>query len=189
MDLSELRNACLSCQKCELHKTRTKVVFGSGDAQADLLFIGEGPGQQEDESGEPFVGRSGQLLTHYLGAVGLEREDVYIANIVKCRPPNNRDPGPEERDNCIDWLNKQIAIIEPLIIVCLGRIASSVFISPDFKVTRQHGEFFKYGDIPVMGTFHPSALLRTPSLKPVALSDFKKLVKALDDERASAATL
>lgn len=181
MSLSELKSACLSCENCGLSATRTNVVFGSGNEKADVMFVGEGPGQSEDEQGEPFVGRSGQLLTHYLGAIGLEREDVYIANIVKCRPPDNRDPKPEEQDICINWLNRQIELINPKIIVCLGRISAKRMISEDFMVTKQHGEFIKKDSILYMGTFHPSALLRNPSSKPDALQDFKGLAAKLSD--------
>ncbi|MCL2538872.1 MAG: uracil-DNA glycosylase [Oscillospiraceae bacterium] len=181
MTLTELREKCLECAKCELHKTRTTVVFGVGNENADIMFVGEGPGQREDETGEPFVGRSGQLLTHYLGAVGLERDEVYIANIVKCRPPGNRDPKPEEQELCLGWLNLQFELINPLLIVCLGRIAAGVLISPGFMVTKQHGVFFKKDERRIMGTFHPSALLRNPSLKPEAFGDFKALKMTLDE--------
>ena len=181
MTFDELRSTCLQCSKCELSKTRTNIVFGVGDEKSDILFVGEGPGQQEDATGEPFVGRSGQLLNHYLGAAGFRREDVYIANIVKCRPPGNRDPKPEEQETCIGWLKEQFRLISPKIIVCLGRIASQRLIEPEFRVTKQHGQFFDKGNVLMMGTFHPSALLRNPAQKPDALADFLGLAKKLDE--------
>lgn len=181
MTLEDLRNECNNCKKCELYKTRTNVVFGVGNEKADVIFVGEGPGQSEDEQGIPFVGRSGQLLTGYLGSVGLGRDDVYIANIVKCRPPANRDPKPEEQDLCIDYLREQIRIIRPKVIVCLGRIAACRLIDENFKVTKQHGEFIKKKDFLMMGTYHPSALLRNPNLKFDALSDFQALVAKLKE--------
>ncbi len=172
----DLKNACIACEKCELSKTRTQVVFGAGSPQAKVLFIGEGPGEQEDLSGEPFVGRGGQLLDKFLDYVELDRnKDIFIANIVKCRPPNNRDPLPAEQKICIDWLREQVRLMRPAIIVCLGRIASQRLIDPDFKVTVQHGEFFEKGGIQFMGTFHPAAVLRDPRRKPAAFEDFLKL--------------
>jgi len=173
---NELRAACTKCKKCELCSTRTNLVFGAGNENAEVLFIGEGPGEQEDLKGEPFVGRSGQLLDKYLDAIDLERsKNIYIANIVKCRPPKNRDPLQSEQDICINWLREQVRLMHPKIIVCLGRIAAQKIISPDFKVTSQHGEFFERGGTLMMGTFHPAALLRNPNQKPDALSDFLKL--------------
>ncbi len=168
-----LKARCESCRACSLCETRTNVVFGVGDPNAKLLFIGEGPGEQEDLKGEPFVGRAGVLLDQYLLAVGLSRQTVYIANIVKCRPPKNRDPLPEEQQACIGYLHEQVALIQPKIIVCLGRVAAKVFIDPDFKVTVQHGEWFRRDGIWMMGTFHPAALLRNPNQKPDAFADFR----------------
>ena len=172
----ELKSACEQCQKCELCKTRTNVVVGVGSENAEVLFIGEGPGENEDLQGEPFVGKAGQLLDKYLQVIDLDRtKNIYIANIVKCRPPQNRDPESSEQDLCIDWLRAQTRLIKPKIIVCLGRIAAQKLISEDFKVTRQHGEFIKKGNLLFMGTFHPAALLRNPLNKPDALSDFQAL--------------
>lgn len=176
MTFSELRQTCLSCTKCKLSETRTNVVFGVGNEHADILFVGEGPGRNEDLQGEPFVGRAGQLLDHFLAAVGLKREDVYIANIVKCRPPDNRDPEPGEQEACIGYLREQFRLIQPKIVVCLGRIAAQRMIDKSFRVTQQHGDIIEKGGYAFMGTYHPAALLRNPAQKPEALGDFKKLV-------------
>lgn len=168
-----LKEECFSCNKCPLGQTRTNLVFGVGNENAEVMFIGEGPGEQEDLQGEPFVGKSGQLLDKYLDAIDLDRrKNIYIGNIVKCRPPKNRDPLPEEQDACMGWLKAQTRLIKPKIIVCLGRIAATKLIDPDFKVTRQHGEFFEKNGFYMMGTFHPSALLRNPAQKPDAFEDF-----------------
>lgn len=175
-DWDTLRQECLQCMGCGLANTRTNVVFGVGKKDAEILFVGEGPGENEDKQGEPFVGRGGQLLDKMLAAVGLSREkNIYIANIVKCRPPKNRDPLPEEQEACIGWLREQFALIRPKIVVCLGRVAACRLISPDFKVTRQHGQFFEKGGVLMMGTLHPAALLRYPAQKPDAFADFLAL--------------
>ena len=175
-EFENLKNQCLCCDKCPLSSGRHNVVFGVGNEKAEIMFVGEGPGEQEDLQGEPFVGKSGQLLDKYLSLIGLDRkENIYIANIVKCRPPMNRDPKPEEQDICIGYLRQQVKFIKPKIIVCLGRIAAQRLISPDFRVTTQHGEFIEKGGILFMGTFHPSALLRTESNKALALEDFQRL--------------
>ncbi len=174
--MEKLKKECLSCNACPLRQGARQVVFGVGNAEAKVMLVGEGPGEQEDIEGEPFVGRSGQLLDKYLELIDLDRkENIYIANIVKCRPPQNRDPKPEEQDICIRWLREQVKIIRPKIIVCLGRIAAQKLISPDFRVTAEHGRFTEKGGILFMGTFHPSALLRNESNKPAALEDFQKL--------------
>ena len=172
----DLRNDCMTCTRCGLCETRTNLVFGVGVPDAEIVFIGEGPGEQEDLRGEPFVGRGGQLLDKYLDAIGLSRKsNIYIGNMVKCRPPQNRDPKPEEQDACIVWLREQIRLIRPKIIVCLGRISAQRIIDPDFRVTRQHGEFIEKNGVWMMGTFHPAALLRNPRQKPDALEDFLRL--------------
>ena len=171
--LEELREECQSCRRCGLCEERTNVVFGSGNPNAKIMFIGEAPGEREDLSGVPFVGRAGQLLDKFLEAIDLEREDVYIANMCKCRPPKNRDPKPEEQDMCIEYLREQVKIIRPALIVCLGRISAQRLISPDFKVTREHGTVFEKGGFKIMGTFHPAALLRNPNQKPEAFEDFQ----------------
>ena len=169
----QLKNDCMGCTKCPLAATRTKLVFGVGNENAKVLFIGEGPGANEDLQGEPFVGRGGQLLDKFLAAVDLDRKkNLYIANMVKCRPPQNRDPSPEEQNECIGWLREQTRLLKPKIIVCLGRISATRLISPDFKVTKQHGQFFDKNGTLMMGTFHPAALLRNPNQKPEALEDF-----------------
>ena len=171
-----LREECLNCRACELSKTRTQVVFGVGNPEAEVLFIGEAPGKNEDEQGEPFVGRGGKLLDLYLGGIGLDRkENIYIANMLKCRPPKNRDPKPEEMDVCIGWLRNLVHIMRPKIIVCVGRISAQRLISPDFRVTKDHGIFYDKNGTLMMGTFHPAALLRDPRKKGDCLEDFLKL--------------
>lgn len=175
-----LKNECMSCQKCELCKTRTNVVFGMGNPKARLLFIGEGPGETEDLTGQPFVGRSGKLLDKFIEAIGYDRESVFIANMVKCRPPKNRDPKPEEMELCLDYLRRQVKLIDPELIVCLGRVAAARLISPDIKVTKQHGEIFQKGKYKFMATFHPAALLRNPNQKPEAFEDFLKIKEILE---------
>ncbi len=174
--MEALQHECLNCQKCGLAKTRTNVVFGVGVENAEVLFIGEGPGEQEDLKGEPFVGRGGQLLEKYLSVIDLSREkNIYIANMVKCRPPKNRDPLPEETEACLPYLRNQTALLKPKIIVCLGRIAAQRIISRDFKVTKEHGQWTLRNGVWMMGTFHPAALLRNPRNKPDALEDFQSL--------------
>ena len=178
----ELESNCIQCKKCQLCETRTNVVFGVGNKNTDILFIGEGPGENEDLQGEPFVGRAGKLLDKMLAAVDLDRNtNIYIANIVKCRPPKNRDPLPEEQDACIDWLRNQVALIKPKIIVCLGRIAAMKIIKPEFKITKEHGIFFNKKGTLIMATLHPAALLRNPSQKPGAFEDFIKLRDKLEE--------
>lgn len=177
-----LEARCMGCTGCDLAATRTKVVFGVGNREAEVLFVGEGPGQNEDLQGEPFVGRGGQLLDQMLAAVGLSRKhNIYIANMVKCRPPENRDPAPAEQEACIGFLREQTALLRPKIIVCLGRIAACRLIDPDFKVTRQHGEFFEKNGILFMGTFHPAALLRNPRQKPDGFADFVALREKIQE--------
>ncbi len=174
--LEELKKDCMNCQKCELAKTRTNLVFGVGNPDTEVLFVGEGPGFNEDMQGEPFVGRGGQLLDKYLKHINLDRNNnIYITNIAKCRPPENRDPSEAEMDCCIEWLREQTRIIKPKIIVCLGRISAKRLISKDILVTKEHGQFFEKGGIYFMATFHPAALLRNPNNKPAALEDFLAL--------------
>ncbi len=179
MTLEEIKKECSECEKCSLCATRTNCVFGVGNENADLMFIGEAPGEQEDRSGTPFVGRAGQLLDKFLYAVDIKREDVYIANILKCRPPKNRDPLPQEEDACIDYLRRQVAVINPKIIVCLGRISAMRLIKPDFKISQEHGMWFKKGDYLLTAVYHPAALLRDPRRKEDMLEDMKRIKEKL----------
>ncbi|MBQ0009561.1 MAG: uracil-DNA glycosylase [Ruminococcus sp.] len=169
--LEEIRGECESCRRCPLSETRTNVVFGTGNPRADLMFVGEAPGESEDLSGVPFVGRAGKLFDQYLEAVGIERNDVYIANILKCRPPKNRDPLPDEEDLCIGYLRDQVRAVSPKLIVCLGRIAAMRLIKPDFKITAEHGVFAERGPFRIAAVYHPSALLRDPSKRGAMLAD------------------
>lgn len=172
----QLEQSCLSCTGCGLCETRHNVVFGVGKRDTDVLFVGEGPGEQEDLQGEPFVGPAGKLLDDMLSILDLDRkENCYIANIVKCRPPRNRDPLETEQEACIGFLRNQVALIQPKIIVCLGRIAAKKLIDPDFRITRQHGQWFRRGEFWMMATFHPSALLRDVSKRPEAFDDLMSL--------------
>ena len=171
----KLYSDCASCTACELSKTRTNCVFGVGNREADVMFIGEAPGENEDKTGVPFVGRAGQLLDKYLYAVDIPRDKVYIANILKCRPPKNRDPLPEEEDACIDYLREQVSLINPKVIVCLGRISAMRLIKPDFKITKEHGQWFDVNGTPTMALFHPAALLRDPRRRPETFEDLKGL--------------
>lgn len=182
MDWETLKNDCLACQRCPLHTTRHNVVFGQGVENAEVLFVGEGPGQSEDEQGLPFVGRSGQLLDKYLFAIDLDRaSNCYIANIVKCRPPENRDPLGVEQDACIGYLRRQVALLRPKIIVCLGRIAAMRIIKPDFKITREHGQWFEKNGFQMMAVYHPAALLRDPRRRPESFEDFKGLQQKINE--------
>ena len=169
----ELEQRCRQCQNCPLAETRTNVVFGTGNRQADILLIGEGPGEQEDLQGVPFVGPAGKLLDRMLSVVDLSRETVYIANIVKCRPPRNRDPLHTEQDACIGYLRAQTALLRPKIIVCLGRIAATRLIDKNFRNTRQHGQWFDRAGVLMTATYHPSAVLRDPEKGPDAFLDLK----------------
>ena len=178
--LQKLYEQCNACQKCSLHQSKHSCVFGVGNPNADLMFVGEAPGEQEDLSGTPFVGRAGQLLDKFLYAVDIDREDVYIANILKCRPPKNRDPLPEEEDACIDFLREQVRIIQPKIIVCLGRIAAMRLIKPDFKITKEHGVWFDKGAFSMCAVYHPAPLLRDPRRKEEMLVDMKSIKARLD---------
>ena len=176
-----LYESCKRCTACPLSKARTNCVFGTGNRHADLLFVGEAPGEREDLSGVPFVGKAGQLLDKYLFAVDIPRESVYIANILKCRPPNNRDPLPEEEDACIGYLREQLKLLRPRVIVCLGRISAMRLIKPDFKITKEHGKWFRKGDYRMTAVFHPAALLRDPQKKELMLEDMKAIKKMLDE--------
>ena len=182
MTLDELEIKCKNCTKCDLCEGRTNLVFGIGKKDADIMLIGEGPGENEDLQGQPFVGRSGQLLDKFLASVDLSRDkNVYIANIVKCRPPKNRDPKPEEQDMCINWLRKQFKIIKPKIVVCVGRISAQKLIDKNFKVTQQHGQFIDKNGTLFMGTYHPAAILRNPNNKEFAFADWLALRDKIDE--------
>ncbi len=180
-NLDELYNQIHTCQKCDLGSTRTKFVFGVGNPNADLLLIGEAPGAEEDKQGIPFVGRAGKLLTDILKAINFEREDVYIANILKCRPPNNRDPLPSEREICKPYLFKQIELIKPKIILCLGRIASNVLLNKNESLTKLRSQVFEIDKIKIMATYHPAALLRNPNWKKGCWEDVQKVRKLYDE--------
>ena len=176
-----LESACYNCRKCKLWETRKNVVIGSGNKNAEIIFIGEGPGQQEDLTGIPFVGAAGQLLDKILNAVNIKRDDVYIANIVKCRPPNNRDPHLDEQEACINYLRYQLMLVKPKIIVCLGRIAAQVIISPNFKITKERGIWYDRKGYKIIATYHPSALLRDESKKRPTWDDFKSIKEMLNN--------
>ena len=179
---NDLRRACLACQKCGLADTRTHVVFGVGRSDAEVLFVGEAPGENEDLTGEPFVGKGGKLLDDMLSLIGLDRtKNIYVANIVKCRPPHNRDPLNTEQEACMGWLRRQIELIDPKIIVCLGRIAAMVLIKPDFKITKEHGQWFQVDGREVMALFHPAALLRDPRRRPETFEDLKALERKIQE--------
>ena len=176
MDWDTLKAACLACQKCELCAGRTNVVFGQGVQDAEVLFVGEGPGQSEDEQGLPFVGRSGQLLDRYLFAIDLDRsQNCYIANIVKCRPPHNRDPLEVEQEACIGYLREQVRLLRPQIIVCLGRIAAMKLIREDLRITREHGQWTQKNGVWFTALYHPSALLRDETKRPETFRDLLSL--------------
>ena len=171
MDWEELEQTCAQCTRCDLCRTRHNVVFGVGPRDADVMFIGEGPGEQEDLKGEPFVGAAGKLLDDMLSIIDLSRENAYIANIVKCRPPGNRDPLEEEQAACVDYLRQQVFLIRPKIIVCLGRISATRLIRPDFRITREHGTWLERNGVWMTAMYHPSALLRDVSKRPETFND------------------
>ena len=171
LDWKDLRQTCLECTKCGLCQTRTNVVFGVGKQDADILFIGEGPGEQEDLQGEPFVGPAGKLLDDMMSIIDLDRTNSYIANIVKCRPPRNRDPLETEQEACIGYLRNQVALIKPKIIVCLGRIAAMKIIREDFRISREHGTWVNRNGIWMPAIYLPSALLRDVTKRPETFDD------------------
>lgn len=177
---SELEQQCNNCTKCGLCATRNNVVIGVGNRDADIMFIGEGPGEQEDIQGEPFVGAAGKLLDDMLSIIDLDREKCYIANIVKCRPPNNRDPLEEEQDACIAYLRNQVALVKPKVIVCLGRVAAKRIIDPEYRITRSHGQWIDRNDVWITAIYHPSALLRDPSKRPETFDDLLSIRMRLE---------
>lgn len=171
MDWNTLESSCKACTRCGLCEKRHNVVFGVGNRQTDILFVGEGPGEQEDLKGEPFVGPAGQLLDDMLSIIDLDRSNCYIANIVKCRPPQNRDPLEIEQEACIGYLRQQIQLIQPKVIICLGRIAAKALIREDFRITREHGTWTQKDGIWMTAMYHPSALLRDVSKRPETFDD------------------
>jgi uracil-DNA glycosylase family 4 len=179
-DLDSLKTEISSCNRCSLHKTRHNIVFGVGNPRAELMFIGEAPGEDEDLQGLPFVGRAGQLLTKIIEAMGLKRSDVYIANILKCRPPNNRPPLPNEIEECEVVLKKQIDMIKPKIICALGKFASQTLLRTETTISALRGHFKEYNGIKLMPTFHPAYLLRNPNDKKLVWQDMKKIMKELE---------
>ena len=185
-DWNRLKQICSGCTRCGLCETRHNVVFGIGREDADILFVGEGPGEQEDLKGEPFVGPAGKLLDDMLSIIDLDRtSNCYIANIVKCRPPNNRDPLETEQDACIGYLRNQVALIRPKIIVCLGRIAAKRLIDPDYRITRQHGQWIERNGIWMTAIYHPSALLRDVSKRPETFDDLLSLREKIREVQAN----
>ena len=185
LNWEELEQQCSSCNRCGLCSHRHNVVFGVGNKQADVMFVGEGPGEQEDLQGEPFVGPAGKLLDEMLCIIDLDRaKNCYIGNIVKCRPPNNRDPQDTEQDACIDYLRNQVALIKPKIIVCLGRIAAMKLIRPDYRITREHGQWVEKSGIWMTAIYHPSALLRDVSKRPETFDDLLSIRKKIQELNA-----
>ena len=175
-----LERECRQCRECALCQTRNSVVFGVGNPQAEIMLVGEGPGANEDAQGIPFVGRAGQFLDDMLAIIGLDRTMVYIANIVKCRPPGNRDPLNVEQDACIGYLRRQMALIQPKIIVSLGRIAAMRLINEKFRITKEHGVWFDVNGVRMMAIYHPSALLRDPGKRPETFDDLKSLQREIE---------
>lgn len=174
-----LQYECNHCAECSLSQTRNSVVFGDGSRTAEILMVGEGPGASEDEQGVPFVGRAGKLLDDMMAIIGLDRTNVYIANIVKCRPPQNRDPLNVEQDACIGYLHRQIALLRPKILVCLGRIAAMRFIDSKFRITKDHGRWYDINNIRTIAIYHPSALLRDPGKRPETFDDLKSIQREI----------
>ena len=170
-----LKSVCADCTRCGLCETRHNVVFGVGNEDADIMFVGEGPGEQEDLKGQPFVGPAGKLLDDMLHMIGLDRSRIFITNSIKCRPPENRDPMNTEKDACSGFLRRQRALMKPKIIVCLGRISAMELIRPDFKISLEHGQFYERENCLMMAMYHPAALLRDPRKKPETFEDLKRL--------------
>jgi DNA polymerase len=186
MEWKELESTCAQCQNCELCRTRHNVVFGVGNREADVMFIGEGPGEQEDLKGEPFVGAAGKLLDDMLSIIDLDRKkNCYIANIVKCRPPHNRDPQENEQAACIGYLRRQIELIQPKIIICLGRIAATRMIRDDFRITREHGQWTQKEGVWLTAIYHPSALLRDATKRPETFDDLLSIREKIRETGAN----
>ena len=184
MTWEELKASCNRCTKCGLCSTRTNVVFGVGKQNADIMFIGEGPGEQEDLKGEPFVGAAGKLLDDMLSIIDVNRTNCYIANIVKCRPPMNRDPKDDEQDACFGYLQKQIELVNPAIIVCLGRVAAKRIINPEYRITKEHGKWICRNGVWMTAIYHPSALLRDLNKRPETFEDLMDIRKKLKEVHA-----
>lgn len=184
LEWEELEKACQACERCELCQTRNSVVFGAGARDADIMFIGEGPGEQEDLQGIPFVGPAGKLLDDMMSIIDLDRTNSYIANIVKCRPPRNRDPHEQEQNACIGYLRNQVALVQPKIIVCLGRIAAQRIIDPGYRITREHGSWILRQNIWMTAIYHPSALLRDVSKRPETFEDLLEIRKKIQQIHA-----
>ncbi|MCB9498760.1 MAG: uracil-DNA glycosylase [Bacillales bacterium] len=181
MRIEDIEDKVRVCRKCPLYKTRNKYVIGNGDLNSSIMFIGEAPGRQEDMQGKAFVGESGILLDKMLASVGLDRNHIYMSNVVKCRPPENRVPHKGEINACMDYLREQFLLMHPKIIVLLGSVAAKAIISPDFLVMKSHGEVIERKGVYFIATFHPSALLRDQSKKPLAWEDLKKLKKLIKE--------
>ncbi|MGE4356996.1 MAG: uracil-DNA glycosylase family protein [Candidatus Omnitrophota bacterium] len=179
--LKQIEEEVNNCRRCLLYKTKKNVVFGEGNPSAKILFLGEAPGEEEDKAGRPFVGRAGKLLTQIIEAMGFHREEVYITNVLKCRPPYNRSPHPEEISACFDYLKRQIDVVKPVVICALGRFANLALAKRDLLLTREHGKEYLYEKIKVIPTFHPAYLLRNPQEKKSAWQDFKKALKLLQE--------
>jgi uracil-DNA glycosylase family 4 len=175
LSLDSIRQELGECTRCRLHEGRNRLVFGAGDPHAALVFVGEGPGREEDLQGKPFVGRAGELLTRIIEAIDLTREEVYIANIVKCRPPNNRDPRPDEIQTCLPFLLKQLEAIRPRIICCLGTFAAQTLLGSEEKISALRGRFHAYQGAKLMPTYHPAFLLRNPQFKKAVWEDMKMI--------------
>jgi uracil-DNA glycosylase family 4 len=193
LDWPALREAVAACQRCDLHQTRTQAVFGVGNPQARWMFIGEAPGQEEDRQGEPFVGRAGQLLNAMIRALGMRREDVFIANVLKCRPPGNRDPRPAEAASCRQYLERQVELVDPTIVIAVGRIAAQDLLATDTPIAKLRGRVHAFGSRawPLIVTYHPAYLLRSPGEKRKAWADLlqaRQLFARLERERAGAGT-
>jgi len=186
-NLDSIRQELGDCQRCRLHASRTRIVFGTGNPHAELVFIGEAPGREEDLQGEPFVGQAGQLLTRIIEAIGLSRQEVYITNVIKCRPPENRNPAPEEIAACEPFLIKQLAAIRPRLICALGTFAAQTLLKTEAKISALRGRFHVYQGIPLMPTYHPAFLLRNPQKKRDVWEDMKKLKKEYEKLRAASA--
>ena len=179
--LKELYDKCKECTKCELHNTRTNCVFGKGNPNARVMFVGEAPGENEDLQGYPFVGRAGKLLDRFFVAACISHDNIYIANILKCRPPKNRDPLPSEEECCIEYLREQVRIIKPYMIVCLGRIAAQVIIDPNYRITKEHGTWVQKGDLLLTAVYHPALLLRDPRKNEEMLKDLVAIKEKIDE--------